>query len=140
MAYITVAELEARKDRREVWELANDANLSYEDLQLEENEEALAVARAAIEAAISDGSDHIDDRIGDRFDVPLAAPDGVIKRINADLAMYYLAMRRRLEEPPDLAEARKKCDAALDAYGQDEGAWPPIAGRDETKPFLDTGD
>jgi len=134
MAYLTIADLVARKDRREVWELANDANLDYDALQLDEGE--LAAATANVEAAIDDASSYIDDRLADRFDVPLDDPDGAILRICADLAIYYLAMRRRTEEPMDLAETRKKCDAAIAAWGRrDEGTQPPFAGRDETEPF-----
>jgi phage gp36-like protein len=134
MPYLTIAQLESRKDRRSVWELANDANLDVD--ALEDDDDELASATANVEAAIDDASDFIDDRLADRFEVPLDDPDGAILRICSDLAIYYLAMRRRTEEPMDLAETRKKCESALDAWGRaGAGTQPPFAGRDETKPF-----
>ena len=134
MAYLTVAELESRKDRRQVWEMANDADLGYDELQEAGNAAELAIAEDNVDAAIDDASDEIDDVLGLRMTVPIVTPDGIVKRLCADITIYLLAKRRRTEVPSDLAKLYDDAKAALATYGQGVSQ-PPISGRDETEPF-----
>jgi phage gp36-like protein len=129
MSALTIAMLEARKDARQIAQFSNDEN-SAERVD------------ANVQAALDDAGDYIWDALGNRFDVPIADPDGKLLRVWADLAMYFLAMRGRIEEPMDLKEAREKCDRALENYGRAEGVYPPSSGRNTLKPFgtIGTGD
>lgn len=134
MAYLTVEELESRKDRRQVWEWANDADLGYDELQDDDDE--LAIAEANVDAAIDRASTEIDDALKARMTVPIVAPDGIIKGLCADITMYFLAKRRRTEVPADLQNLYDEAKEALAAYNQG-GSTPPFAGRDETEPFAE---
>ncbi len=136
MAYLTTAELETRKDRRTLWEKANDADLGYDELQEAGNAAELAIATANVEAAIDDASDEIDDVLSARMTVPIVAPDGIIKRLCADITMYLLAKRRQTEVPADLQALYDDAKTALATYGLG-GTQPPFSGRDETEPFED---
>lgn len=133
MAYITSADLEARRDRRRIWELANDANLGYDELQDDDDE--LATAQANVDAAIDDASAEIDEMLGERMDVPLAAPDSLIKRLCADMAMFFLAKRRLGEIPDDIQKPYDDALAKLETYQLEGGTQPPFSGRDDAAPF-----
>ena len=137
--YLSVAELESRKDRRTLWEKANDADLGYDELQLAPNAAALAAATANVQAAIDDAADDIDNALRARVDVPILSPSGFIKRLCADMTMYFLAKRRQTEVPSDLQDLYDKALAALETYGVG-GTEPPFSGRDETEPFEDGED
>jgi len=124
MAYLTIAQLEARKDAREVAELSNDEN-------------GTTRVDANVEAAIDDASSAIDEALADRMDVPVPVPDGVIRRICADLAIYYLAARRPGDIPERFQSLYDKSMEALARYGiREEGVQPPFASRDDDEePF-----
>jgi phage gp36-like protein len=130
--YLTIAELEARRDRRRIYELANDKSLGLEELDADDDE--MDAAETIVETAIGDAADVTDRLLGERMTVPLETVDGVIKRIQADLAMFYLAKRRHEEDADDIRKPFDEAVAALGAYGAG-GTQPPFSGRDHRKPF-----
>jgi len=132
--YLTTDEFKARKDRRRIYELANDDNLSLEELEDGDHDEEMGVAEDNIEAAIGDAADTADELLSKRMAVPLESVNGIFKQLVADVAMFFLAKRRSTEVPSDLRKPYEDALAALETWGSG-GMLPPIAGRNHRKPF-----
>jgi len=81
MAYITKDELEKRLSKEYLLMIADDDQDGVLDEQV-------------IDEAISQAQSEVDTYIGTRYEVPISDPPQVVKKLTADLAIYYLHMRK----------------------------------------------
>ena len=96
MAYITKDDLEKRLSSEYLLMIADDDQDGVLDEQV-------------IDEAISQAQSEVDTYIGTRYEVPILDPPQVVKKLTADLAIYYLHMRKdNMPEP-----VQKLYDGAL---------------------------
>jgi phage gp36-like protein len=107
--YVTVTELFADLDQSEAARLTDDENRGESAIDWSDATDA-ATARAL--GAIAEACDEIDACLRGRYDVPLASPPLLIKRIAKALTIRRLHARRPADDVPTSVNDERR--AALD--------------------------
>lgn len=116
MAYATSENLRARLGHDLLHALAD------EDADGEGDSEIL-------EAALDEAADEIDGALAGRYVVPVSPAPGVLRRINVELAMYYLLLRRRAAASPEYLRLFEEAREMLTAWSEGRADLAGATGR-----------
>lgn len=116
MAYITIDELRAYLQKKDIEQLSDDVNGTSD-------------AEEVITPILESATDICNSYIGVRYTVPLTAPDYAIKDACAKIATYYLHLRRDWTVTETIEKAYEAAIAWLKNVAQGKAVLPiPPAG------------